>query len=413
MRIRAGLVGAAVALLAAAILAAGAPAGESPAAPTAVGWRGDGSGRYACDAPPTEWARDKNVVWSTEVGKCHSSPIVVAGKVFLQAEPETLLCLDRSSGKVLWKATNAVADLPADLKAEPKNKIIGGWGTAIQTPASDGRLVFAVFATGVVAAYDLEGARRWVRWFDLPLLNQYGRAASPVLVAGRLLVHVNRLIALKPETGETVWEADAKPAYGTPAAARIEDTDLVITPRGDAVRVSDGKILARGLGATSYPSPLVQDGVVYFIDAKATAVRLPAKAADELKPERLWTQELDGEFFASPVLAGGFLLAVNNDALVYVLDPKTGQAVAQKEIEIPAASGKFGPPSANLYPSLTIAGKYMYLLNDAGHALVLEPGRDLKEVGRARVPEGCGASPVFDGRQLLLRAGKMLYCIGR
>ena len=41
------------------------------------GWRGDGSGISLHAAPPQAWARDRNVLWRTELpGEGSSSPIV-------------------------------------------------------------------------------------------------------------------------------------------------------------------------------------------------------------------------------------------------------------------------------------------------------------------------------------------------
>src|ERR1700682_616899 len=67
-------------------------------------WRFDGNGRFPNIHPPSEWSKDKNVLWKTsvEIGG-YSSPIVVRDKVFVTAEMGSLVCLDVADGKVLWK----------------------------------------------------------------------------------------------------------------------------------------------------------------------------------------------------------------------------------------------------------------------------------------------------------------------
>jgi hypothetical protein len=50
--------------------------------------------------------------------------------------------------------------------------------------------------------------------------------------------------------------------------------------------------------------------------------------------------------------------------------------------------------------------------NDEGETLVLAPGREYKEIGRNVLDKGSGASPAPEGKVLLVRAGKRLYCIG-
>jgi outer membrane protein assembly factor BamB len=380
----------------------------------ATGWRSDGTGRFPSAEPPLAWERAKGVVWSAEVGKCNSSPVVVGGKVFVTSEPDLLVCVDLATGKVLWRKSNSLADLPAELRGEPQHKITAEWGGAIPTPASDGSRVYVSFVTGIVAAYDLEGNRAWVRLFDLPRENQYGRSASPILAGGRLIVGIHHLIALDPKSGATLWEApDAKLAYGTPAAARVAGVDVICTPRGDVLRAADGKLIAGGLGTFWYTSPVVDGGVAYFVDQRAVAVRLPEAAGDTPHVTRLWQQELDGQFFASPVVHDGLVYAVNNSGMLYVLDAKTGDTVLEKELDIPSAAGKPDMPPANIYPSPALAGKHLFIWNDAGQTLILEPGRNYKEVGRGRLPDGSGSTPAFAGNRILVRGGKNLYCISR
>ncbi|MDP6354928.1 MAG: hypothetical protein QF473_07505 [Planctomycetota bacterium] len=76
-----------------------------------AGWRGDGSGHYPGSRPPTDWSKDKNIVWSTQVDFGFSSPIAARGKVFLTAEPDKLICIDQASGKVLWEKANGADQL--------------------------------------------------------------------------------------------------------------------------------------------------------------------------------------------------------------------------------------------------------------------------------------------------------------
>ncbi|MEI8121424.1 MAG: PQQ-binding-like beta-propeller repeat protein, partial [bacterium] len=84
--------------------------------PTAIGWRGDGySGVMPPDCkPPTDFdgVTGKNMKWKAPLpNHGNSSPIVVAGKVFVTCDggwPEgqdcpQLLCFDANNGKELWR----------------------------------------------------------------------------------------------------------------------------------------------------------------------------------------------------------------------------------------------------------------------------------------------------------------------
>ncbi len=383
-----------------------------------LGWRGDGTGLYLNAAAPSQWDGEegKNVIWRTKIGKGQSSPVVSGGRVFVTAEPDRLLCLDRRSGKILWSAQNGYAALPAGAKTPPKPLPTSpNCGYATPTPVTDGMLVWVSCGSGVVACYDLEGKRRWIRFVDLPQATQYGRSASPLLVNGKLLVSIGGIEALHPQTGATLWQAEgAKPTYGTPATARIGDAAVIFTPGGDCVRAGDGRILARKLPKTTYSSPLVRDNVVYYVDSTVTAIGLPEKLGETLTPRKLWeNDDVEGEFYASPICHGGTLYCASNEGTLYALDAKTGAEVFHKELEIRAASGRPGIEPANVYPSLCLVGSQILLGNDAGQMLVLEPGRQYKQVSRNYLDKGCGATPAVDKDVLLLRGAESLYCIGR
>ena len=381
-----------------------------------AGWRTPNA-TYPDATPPLEWGGEgkPNIRWKTQVGKSYSSPIVVGGKVFVTAEPDLLVCLDAASGKVLWKAPNGFADAGV-----PEKSVKSNAGNTAATPTSDGERVWAVFASGIVACYDVDGKRQWIQYFDLPMVLQFARAASPVLVGDKLLVTLNHLFALDARapgagdgSGKLLWKAEeVKEAYGTLAVAKVGDAEVAITSEGYAVRLTDGKVLASELGALKYATPFVRDGIVYFIGYDAKALQLPPQAGDKLVVKELWSAELEGEFFSSPVYSDGLFYTVNDAGKLYVLDAKTGKTVAENELDIPNASGKSGTLPAHIYPSIVLAGKHLFVSNDIGTCLVLELGREPKPVGRNSLPDGAPGTPVFAGKHIFVRGGENLYCIG-
>jgi outer membrane protein assembly factor BamB len=128
----------------------------------------------------------------------------------------------------------------------------------------------------------------------------------------------------------------------------------------------------------------------------------------------LWeTDDLEGEFYASPVYHEGLLYCVCNEGILYALDAQSGKIVFQKELEIGSAGGMPGIQPANIYGSLTLAGKVLLLTNDIGETLVLAPERQYRERSHNYLDQGSGASPVADGKLLLLRGGGKLYGLGR
>src|SRR5262249_14854869 len=150
----------------------------------------------------------KNILWMTELpNRGNATPIIVSDRIFLMAEPDELLCLDKSTGRILWSAFNNYYELLShdEREANPalKNKIdpwvvelkkendfikrsrlrmqiqkemvaidakkfelrleghlqshFGIVGFATPTPTSDGTHVWVWCGNGIAACYDLDG----------------------------------------------------------------------------------------------------------------------------------------------------------------------------------------------------------------------------------------------------------------
>lgn len=403
------------------------------AAPT--GWRGDGRGVYPTARPPLEWSAKppKNVAWHVHVGSSYSSPIVVGDGVFVTSEPDKLLCVARTgpdAGKVLWEKTVGFADLPAELHAkDPKLQTSCGYTTP--TPVSDGKNVYAVMGTGIVASFDLEGNRNWITYLNVEPTTPYGRSAPPRLVDDLLIAPMDLLHALDARTGKLVWKSpDADSGYGACAVAEVPGgggaagpsaTKVLVTPRGSVVRVKDGKVLAKEVGNVEYASPIAQGDTVYFVAAQCSAVKLSAKGPagpdgpDAVEAKELWTADLDGEFFASPVLHDGFLYTLNKDAVYDVIDAKTGKVALTGPLQLPPKGEPGEPTGTFAYPSVSLAGGKLFVGNTRGDWEVLDPAAraDVKaaQIRLNTLPDGSPASPAFADRQIFIRVGAQLYCI--
>ena len=58
-----------------------------------VGWRNDGTGQFPSTTPPSEWSKEKNVVWKVAMpGSSYGAPIVVGDHLFVATEATTVDC---------------------------------------------------------------------------------------------------------------------------------------------------------------------------------------------------------------------------------------------------------------------------------------------------------------------------------
>ncbi len=397
----------------------------------------------------------------------NSTPIIVGERLFVCSEPSTLVCVGLSDGHILWQSTNdyeemvspqeaadirrqrkeaeglrqqlkpveaelnnlkqEVQDNPDDAELRDNIAVLeqqqqelqaqlaaydeAWWqlppthevnGYSSPTPVSDGQYVYVVFGTGVVACYDLDGSRKWIRFLEKPK-NTYGHSASPLLVDGKLLIHIVHLIALNPETGETLWQTQMQESFGTPLQARIGDVDVVITAAGDIVSVTDGRVLAASQAYLDYCAPLVEDSVVYFIQKGGKALRLSPDGGDAITIDVLWeTNPRDDRYYASPVIHEGLIYAVIQTGVLSVIDASTGQVVYERPLDLGGGTA---------YPSVTLARDYLYVSSDNGTTVVLQPGREYQEVARNSI-EALRSSPVFANDRMYVRGLQQLYCIG-
>jgi outer membrane protein assembly factor BamB len=280
----------------------------------------------------------------------------------------------------------------------------GGYSSA--TPVTDGKHVYVIYGNGLAAAYDLEGKRLWLKLIEHSTAA-YGHGASPVLVNDKLLVHFADLVALNTKDGSEVWRTKISPNHGTSMHTRVGDVDVIVHPTGHVVRVADGVVLGKNLGSCGPNSPLIQDGKAFFTAGQARGFRFPASLEAPVKWEPLWkgkgtSIKGGGYWFPSPILHDGLLYALSASGNFTVVDAETGQRVYDEKLEL---------KGGECYPSITLAGKYLFASSDNGHTLVLEPGREFKEVAHNTL-ETFRSSLVFEGKRMYVRSVKHLWCIG-
>jgi len=358
----------------------------------------------------------KGVVWKSEIPlPAPSSPVVWSERLFLTGSDKKhyeVFCYDTRSGRLLWRKD------PRPIPGSPARfpEVMEAVGYAAPTPVTDGRRVYALFATGDIAAFDFQGRRAWARNLGVPD-NSYGHASSLLLWRDRLIVpydqaapddHKSKLIALDTRTGQTVWETprESPQTWMTPIVAPTPSGEQIICcsdPFVSAYEVATGKEVWRAevLGGEIAPSPVCVDGVAYVANSGsyAAAIRTDGKG-NVTETHILWKGEEGLPETCSPVTDGKLLFLLDNTGILTCYDAKTGEKVWDAELEMPCSA------------SPTIVGDRLYVFTEKGVAVVVAVARKFKELARSPIGEPVRATPAFVGGKIYVRGKKHLFCIG-
>ena len=116
---------------------------------------------------------------------------------------------------------------------------------------------------------------------------------------------------------------------------------------------------------------------------------------------------------ASPLAFDGLVYCVNENALLRVFDPSgKGSIVYEQQLNLKGEHGWVGAPGLSASPA--VGGKNLYIMDNHGAVLVVQPGRTFKQLAKNDNAAGDAlvTTPVFSGKQLLLRGQGYIYCVG-
>jgi outer membrane protein assembly factor BamB len=421
----------------------------------------------------------------------NATPLVIGDRIFVAVEPDELLCLDKRDGRRLWRAfvNYESATPPGDRSANPlfvekvdplverlnsetdadarlavrrelsavlvsidkrryTMKLDGHFeshfgivGFMTPTPCGDGKHIYVWSGAGVAACFDLDGNRKWITRPAPDAMAFY--ASSPAIQGDRLFVYSKKLYALNARTGEVLWsQRDVNKNNAAVLPARLAGVDCVVSQQGEVVRSSDGAMLYANPkkigGDTGWAAPAIIGDVVYLpwsgmsslliMDfAKCTGetwnpvVRSVNDITDNRRPDGKW---LDRWTAASPVIYEGRFFDVDIYGTFYAGE-LSGKARPSRQ-DLPPG-GMFHYNAVPVAASPTLAGPYLYVMDNQGTCVVLDPrgtgapkvvatnhiGTQLKRDWPVSPQETIAYAPVVpDGRRLFIRGERYLYCIG-
>ena len=255
------------------------------------------------------------------------------------------------------------------------------------SPVTDGKVVYANFASGGVLACTVDGRRLWHR--DLgPVLSRWGNGGSPLLYGNLLIVFhgpgtPSILYGLDRQSGRTVWAAEETPinspvfgSWSTPVVVRSGNRDELVMPLpGEKIGgpgcfkgydPANGKTLWQidGLGNEVYAMPILDaDGEIIVgvsgHNGPTMAIR-PGGSGNAADSHRLWrTETKNPQRVSSGVICEGHLFLADATGILQCLKAKTGEPVYQERL------------GGNLWGSILLADAKLYVSNLEGTTYVV------------------------------------------
>lgn len=323
-----------------------------------------GRGVAADETIRTAWSPTEGLAWKVDLpGRAASSPILVGDLVVTTAssgarqERLHVVALERATGKRRWERTFWATGRTL---CHPTSAVAAG------TPASDGTRIVALFSSCDLFCLDLSGRLLWQRNLavERPRAgNDVGMGSSPRIIGDTVVVQIDCqgdpfAAGFDLSTGDDRWQAarDRVASWSSPVALEFAGRPAVLlqNPNGLELRdVADGRVAWRWSGeCAGIATTLVTDGPLLVPSAGLAAVpaggREPAWRAAKLSPgiasPVVWRNtvaclnrggvlavgdladgtvrgqvRLAGSFWASPIVVGGLLVAVNTEGKAFVV----------------------------------------------------------------------------------------------
>jgi outer membrane protein assembly factor BamB len=369
-------------------------------------WRGpthDNHAPRSGSPPPETWTTEEGFAWKTPVpGRGHSSPIVVGDRIYLttcdeQATTQSLLVFDRPTGKLLASPVAHTGGLAK--KIHPHNTY------ASSTPASDGKMVFAMFdhqKAVWITAYDLQGQQLWqarVAEFD-PQQFPFGLGSSPIVHDNSVIMAIeyegeeSALYAIDKTNGQRVWQAPrpGNLSNSTPIVATLGGKPQLLLSGHGRIASYDpktGKELWRTPGAPQATcGTMVWDdslGLAFASGGFPESITMAVETGD--RNAVVW-QNRAKCYEQSMLVVDGHVYAVTDSGVAYCWRAKDGEEMWKERL-----GGKYSS-------SPLLVGDRIYVSNEAGTTFVFAASpEEYKPLGKIQMGDEIFATPAaVDGK---------------
>jgi outer membrane protein assembly factor BamB len=379
---------------------------------------------------PLHWSETNNIRWKTEIPyRGWSTPVVLGEQVWLTTATVDghdfyALGLDANSGKILFNEKVFHWDNP-----EPLGNGASMNCYATPSPAIEPGRVYVHFGSfGTVCLDTTSGKVLWKR-DDLPCRHYRGPSSSVVLFENLAILTMDGAdlqyhVALDKATGKTVWktnrsvvwndenvpgqmakDGDLRKAHSTPLIAMVDGRPMLLSAGAKAAYGYNPRT-GKELWKVQYqdwsvaPRPVYDKGIAYFVTGltkrELWAVKTDGEG-DVTESHVLWKLKTHIGKYASPLLVDGLIYTAAEESFVTCLDAATGAVVWTERI-----GGKYAA-------SPVYADGRLYFPDEDGTTRVLKPGRTFEVLATNALSDGFMASPAIAGKAFFLRTRSHLY----
>jgi outer membrane protein assembly factor BamB len=383
---------------------------------------------------PTRWGgrENENVLWKSPlVGEGQASPIVSGDRVFVCTArwPEAVsdrkkvipehhvLCYATADGKLLWDTSVKPGPwLRSDFRSGP------GGGYAAPTPTTDGKMVYVVFGSSVIAALDFEGNVVWHKEITPPSFD-VTVGSSPVLFNDTVLMLCamaikkdSKLIAYHKGDGSIRWEK-ALPntgfAHSTPVRIEVGGKpQLIVVASGggeadggvQSFDPRDGRLLWWCRGAGDAASAAYGAGILYCDNGRGgPGVAIdPSGSGDVTKTHIKWRIGQVPEGIGSPIIAGNLVYRLHTPNVLKCWRAEDGQQVYSQRLE--RLTSTWASPVGDA------AGRLYFAT--AGVSYVVQGGPEFKVLAINDLGDPNHASAGVSNGRMFLVGTRQVYCVG-
>jgi len=359
---------------------------------------------------PEQWnaATGEQLRWKVATSKHgFNTPVIWGDQIFLSGadeEARIVACYNRHTGQLLWE--KSVTGIPGSPASMPR--VTDDTGLAAPTLAVDGNRVYAIFATGDVVAFDLQGTQVWGRNLGVPQ-NHYGHASSLMVWENKLIIQYDtnaggRLLTLNTSDGETIWDVQRPVhiSWSSPVLIEVDGKIQVVTTSDPYVMGNDLETGAEvwkveAMMGEVGPSVAYDQGLVYATNEYARLVAVEPRPGAEF----VWEDDEYLSEASSPVAHNGLFYTATSYGVLACYDSKTGEK--QWELEF----------NDGFYSSPMIAEGKLYIIDMDGVCHIVKADRSGTIIAEPELGEGGYALPVFADGRIYIRGEMNLYCFGK